>query len=158
MGGCAGAARGCGPTPEPFHTTKLCTTGMLFTPKAFQGSEKSTVDLFSVDSVIPSQPFSLSAGNHGMCLTLFSCCCCFFHFCVSPRHSPHPPHHLLYGTGWLGPHQQYGASTRSRARDPRTPSTAPVRAGSDPTSSTGPKAPLLARKASRALHIIYRYI
>ena len=42
--GWAGAARGCGPTPEPFHTTKLCTTGMLFTPKAFQGSEKSTVD------------------------------------------------------------------------------------------------------------------
>jgi len=39
------AARGC-PTPEPFHTTKICTTGMLFTPKAFQGSEKSTVDLF----------------------------------------------------------------------------------------------------------------
>jgi len=38
------AARGC-PTPEPFHTTKICTTGMLFTPKAFQGSEKSTVDL-----------------------------------------------------------------------------------------------------------------
>ena len=37
------AARGC-PTPEPFHTTKICTTGMLFTPKAFQGSEKSTVD------------------------------------------------------------------------------------------------------------------
>jgi len=38
------AARGC-PTPEPFHTTKICTTGMLFTPKAFQGSEKSTVNL-----------------------------------------------------------------------------------------------------------------
>ena len=48
LGGWAGAARGCGP---PFHTTKLCTTGartgMLFTLKAFQGSEKSTVDLFS---------------------------------------------------------------------------------------------------------------
>ena len=27
------------------YTTKLCTTGMLFTPKAYQGSEKSTVDL-----------------------------------------------------------------------------------------------------------------
>ena len=44
------AARGCGPTPEPFHTTKICTTGMLFTPKAFQGSEKSTVDLILLTS------------------------------------------------------------------------------------------------------------
>ena len=42
-GGCEGLC--CGPTPEPYYTTKLCTTGMLFTPKAFQGSEKSTVDL-----------------------------------------------------------------------------------------------------------------
>ena len=44
--GRAGAARDCGPIPEPYYTTtKLCITGMLFTTKAFQGSEKSTVDL-----------------------------------------------------------------------------------------------------------------
>ena len=58
---------------------------------------------------------SLSVGNHGMCLTLFSCCC-FLEFCVSPRHSPHPPHHL-YGTGWLGA-QQYGAEGAALSSQP----------------------------------------
>ncbi len=47
VGGWVWAARDCGPIPEPYYTTtKLWITGMLFTPKAFQGSEKSTVDLY----------------------------------------------------------------------------------------------------------------
>ena len=82
VGGWAGggAARGC-PTPEPFHTTKICTTGMLFTPKAFQGSEKSTVDLsFSlltkegveVRDKFPAHFLSPSVGNHGMCATMYA--------------------------------------------------------------------------------------
>ena len=41
---------------------------------------------------------------------------CFLEFCVSPRHSPHPPHHL-YGTGWLGA-QQYGAEGAALSSQP----------------------------------------
>ena len=38
--------RGAVPHQSPSTQLKYATTGMLFTPKAFQGSEKSTVDLF----------------------------------------------------------------------------------------------------------------
>ncbi len=159
VGGWVWAARDCGPTPEPYYTTtKLCITGMLFTPKAFQGSEKSTVDLsfslsyFSkeveVRDKFPAHFLSPSVCL-SVCLSVITECVlrCFlvvvFWNFVSPlATAPILPTTctVLAGSEPSSTAPKAPLSARSRARDPRTPSTAP-------------KAPLLARKASRALHI-----